>query len=292
MLIAGIILALVCGLANAAAAAIEKRESVRLRGRNGVRLLAQLLRRGWWLMAMGLSVLAWVSEAAALALAPVAVVATLRSTGRGGLVLVGARWLGERFTRRELVGVVLLAVGGVVVAIFAGGAGPPERPLSNAVELELAGAILVLTLILRLSRRGIVAGAAVGVLYAATGIYTKEIGDRFARVGLHAVVGLAASPGPWLMIAMSVWAISVTQAAFRRANAASVSAASTTVAGLGLIFISAGVYSRPLAAVSSAVPFALGLVLSAAGAVLLAVGSVDRDNAENAPRGDERGAQT
>jgi drug/metabolite transporter (DMT)-like permease len=292
VLIAGIILALVCGLANAAAAAIEKRESVRLRGRNGVRLLAQLLRRGWWLMAMGLSVLAWVSEAAALALAPVAVVATLRSTGRGGLVLVGARWLGERFTRRELVGVVLLAVGGVVVAIFAGGAGPPERPLSNAVELELAGAILVLTLILRLSRRGIVAGAAVGVLYAATGIYTKEIGDRFARVGLHAVVGLAASPGPWLMIAMSVWAISVTQAAFRRANAASVSAASTTVAGLGLIFISAGVYSRPLAAVSSAVPFALGLVLSAAGAVLLAVGSVDRDNAENAPRGDERGAQT
>ena len=292
MLIAGIVLALFCGLANAAAAAIEKRESVRLRGGNGVRLLAQLLRRGWWLMAMGLSVVAWVSEAAALALAPVSVVATLRSTGRGGLVLVGARWLGERFTRRELVGVVLLAVGGVVVAIFAGGAGPPERPLSNAVELELAGAILVLTLILRLSRRGIVAGAAVGVLYAATGIYTKEIGDRFARVGLHAVIGLAASPGPWLMIAMSVWAISVTQTAFRRANAASVSAASTTVAGLGLIFISAGVYSRPLAAVSSAVPFALGLVLSAAGAMLLAVGSVDRDHAENAPRGDERGAQT
>ncbi|MHB1929015.1 MAG: hypothetical protein ACYCUG_06265, partial [Acidimicrobiales bacterium] len=274
MLIAGSLLALLCGVANSAAAAIEKRESVRAPGGAGLRLLAQLARRWWWLVAMGLSVVGWVSEAGGLALAPVAVVATLRSTGRGGLVLFGHRWLGEHFTRRELIGVAMLAVGGIVVALSAGGNGPPERPLANAVEVELAAIVVAVTLLLRLSRRGVVAGAAVGVLYAATGIYTKEIGDRVARLGAAAVPGLLASPGPWLMVAMSVWAISVTQRAFRRANAASVSAASTTVSGLGLIFASAVVYERRLAPLALAVPFAVGLLLSVLGAGLLAVGSV------------------
>lgn len=278
MLIAGIILALACGVANAAAAVLEKRESVRAPGRAGVQLLVQLLRRGWWLLAMGLSVVGWVSEAAALAIAPVPVVATLRSVGRALLVVGGHRWLGEHFTRRELTGVALLVAGAAVVAVFAGGAGPPERPLSNLVEVEVAGAVVALALLLRLSRRGVVAGTAVGVLYAATGLYTKEIGDRVARLGPAGIPGLLASPGPWLMIAMSVWAISVTQSAFRRANAASVSAASTTAAGLGLIFLSAVAYSRPLAAPGRAAPFAVGLAMSAVGAVFLAIGSVDRDD--------------
>lgn len=278
MLIAGSLLAVLCGLSNAAAAAIEKRESVRAPGGAGLRLLSQLVRRGWWLVAMALSVVGWVSEAAALALAPVSVVASLRSTGRGGLVLVGHRWLGERFTKRELVGVGLLVVGGLVVAFSAGGNGPPELPLSNLVELELAGAVVGAALLLRLSRRGVVAGAAVGVLYAATGIYTKEIGDRVARLAWGAVPGLALTPGPWIMIALSVWAIGVTQRAFRRANAASVSAASTTVSGLGLIFLSAVLYERRLVPLSLAVPFAIGLLMSVVGALLLAVGSVDRDH--------------
>ena len=278
MLIAGSLLALLCGVANSAAAAIEKRESVRAPGGAGLALLSQLVRRGWWLVAMGLSVVGWVSEAAALALAPVSVVASLRSTGRGGLVLVGHRWLGERFTRRELTGVGLLAGGGLVVALSAGGNGPPELPLSNLVEVELAAAVVGLALILRLSRRGVVAGAAVGVLYAATGIYTKEIGDRVARLAWGAVPGLALSPGPWIMIGLSVWAIGVTQRAFRRANAASVSAASTTVSGLGLIFLSAVLYERRLTPLSLALPFGFGLLMSVAGALLLAVGSVDRDH--------------
>lgn len=280
MLIAGSLLALLCGVANSAAAAIEKRESVRAPGGAGLRLLAQLVRRVWWLVAMALSVVGWVSEAAALALAPVSVVATLRSSGRGGLVLVGHRWLEERFTRRELAGVAMLAVGGVLVALSAGGNGPPELPLSNVIEVEVGLVAVALTLLLRLSRRGIVAGAAVGVLYAATGLYTKEIGDRVIREGWAAVPGLVATPGPWIMIVLSVWAISVTQRAFRRANAASVSAASMTVAGLGLIFLSAIVYERRIAPLNLAVPFGFGLLLSVAGAVLLAVGSVDGDHAQ------------
>ena len=52
-------------------------------GRKGFRLLAVLARRPLWLLAMALSAVAWVAEAASLALAPVAVVATVRNAGRG-----------------------------------------------------------------------------------------------------------------------------------------------------------------------------------------------------------------
>ncbi len=73
-------------------------------GETGLRLLAALARRPLWLLAMALSAVAWVGEAASLALAPVPVVATLRNAGRGLLVVGGGRWLDEHFSRLELVG--------------------------------------------------------------------------------------------------------------------------------------------------------------------------------------------
>src|SRR5579875_578327 len=97
--------ALICGLANSAAAALEKREKMRIgTGSRGLALLAILVRRPWWLLAMALSLLAWGAEAASLGLVAVPVVTSLRSLGRGGLVVIGHRWLGERFERLELTG--------------------------------------------------------------------------------------------------------------------------------------------------------------------------------------------
>ena len=66
-------------------------------------------------------------------------------------------------------------------------------------------------------------------------MFTKEIGDRFAIYGLGGLTAVLPSAGIWLMVLMSVWAQSLLQHAFRRANAASVSAANASVASLGLI---------------------------------------------------------
>ncbi len=277
MLIAGGLLALVCGLANSAAAVLEKREMMRVAtSAVGVRLLAILIRRRWWLLAMGLSLLAWGAEAAALGLAPVPVVTTLRSAGRGGLIVAGHRWLGERFGRLELAGVILLAAGGILTASSVVASTAASAPLSDVTELLVAVAAVAIAGGLARSRSGLVLGSAVGVLFVATGVFTKEIGDAVVRDGTASIPALLATPGPWLMIALSAWAISLLQRAFTRANAASVSAASTTISANGLIVAGATLYHEPLASGADVVPLAIGIVLSALGAIAIAVrGSAD-----------------
>lgn len=271
MFFLGSALALICGLANSAAAALEKREMMQVGvGEHGLGLLATLARRPLWLLAMALSLLAWVAEAGSLGLVPVPVVTSLRSLGRGGLVVAGHRWLGERFTRVELAGVGLLAVGGVLVASTVITAGAAAPPLSDLTEVLTAVALSVPAALLARSRSGILKGAAVGVLFVATGVFTKEIADRVVRDGGAAIVKLLLTPGPWMMIALSVWSISLIQHAFARANAASVSAASTTVSAIGLILAGVLLYGEPLAHGAGLIPLVGGIVLSAIGAVALA----------------------
>jgi hypothetical protein len=294
MLVIGSLLALLSGMFNAAAAALEKREGMRTGlGKSGFRLLAALARRPAWLLAMGLSALAWVGEAASLALAPVPVTATLRNAGRGLLVVGGARWLKERFTVPELVGVIMASAGGILTAISVVSSEVPRRLLSNLTQLVVGAACMLVAAIVaavsrwltREARRsaeatevgpvrervaGLVMGAAVGVLFAGTGIFTKEVGDRIAVYGL--LGGLKAvllSTGTWLMVVMSIWAQSLIQQAFRHANAASVSAVSACVASLGLIGAGFALYGEALPRGGNAALLVSRIMVSVAGAALL-----------------------
>ena len=293
MLVIGSLLALLSGMFNASAAALEKREGMTTGvGQSGWRLLAALARRPAWLLAIGLSALAWVGEAASLALAPVPVTATLRNAGRGLLVVGGARWLKERFTFPELVGVVLAGGGGVITAISVVNSGVQRRLLSNLTQLLVgAGCMLVAAGVAAFSRwlagegrlarpgrtvslgrekvAGLVMGAAVGVLFAGTGVFTKEVGDRFAVYGLGGLKPVLLSTGTWLMVVMSAWAQSLIQQAFRHANAASVSAVNACVASLGLIGAGFALYGEKLPKGYDAVLLVAGIVVSLGGAVLL-----------------------
>jgi hypothetical protein len=293
MLVIGSLLALLSGMFNAAAAALEKREGMSTGlGQRGWPLLAALARRPAWLLAIGLSAVAWVGEAASLALAPVPVTATLRNAGRGLLVVGGARWLKERFTFPELVGVVLASAGGVITAISVVNSGVQRRLLSNLTQLLVgAGCMLVAGVVATLSRwlggegrlshkekpvnrgrdkaAGLIMGAAVGVLFAGTGVFTKEVGDRFAVYGLGGLKLVLLSTGPWLMVMMAVWAQSLIQQAFRHANAASVSAVNASVASLGLIGAGFALYGEKLPSGADAVLLVSGIVVSLGGAALL-----------------------
>lgn len=271
MFFLGSALALICGLANSAAAALEKHEMTQIGvAQHGRGLLLTLARRPLWLLAMVLSLVAWIAEAGALGTVPVPVVTSLRSLGRGGLVVAGHRWLGERFTRLELAGVGLLAIGGVLVASSVITSGAAAPPLSDLTEVLTAVALSVPAALLARSSSGILKGAAVGILFVATGVFTKEIADRVVRDGGAAIVKLLVTPGPYLMVALSVWSLSLIQHAFARANAASVSAASTTVSANGLIMAGVLLYHEPLAHGADLIPLIAGIVLSAIGAVALA----------------------
>lgn len=295
MLALGSLLALLCGMFNAAAAGLEKREGMHAPpSRRGLRLLATLVVRPVWLLAIGISALAWLAEAASLALAPVATVATQRNAGRGLLVVAGGRWLNERFSRLELVGVLLASAGGALTAVAGAHSSVVRRPLSNVDELAVGGgcalaAAAVAWLGARLGgppnlptdgsrpegrgRRkagGVLMGLAVGLLFAGTGVFTKEISDRVANFGLFgAVAPIAASPALWTMLAMTVWAQSLLQEGFRRANAASVSAANAAMASLGLIFAGFALYGERLPSGTYLVGLVAGATVSLAGTAML-----------------------
>jgi hypothetical protein len=283
MLVIGSLLALISGMLNAGAAALEKREGMRSgTGPKGFRLLAVLARRPLWLLAMPLSAVAWVAEAASLALAPVPVVATVRNAGRGLLVVGGRRWLEEHFSRLELAGVVLASAGGALTTASAAHTAVTRRPLSNLTELAVGVTCLVAAGAVarcgswlagddpgRARASGVVTGAAVGLLFAGTGVFTKEIGDRFALHGAGAVVPVVASAGLWLMLAMAAWSQSLLQQAFRKANAATVSAANASVASLGLIGAGFALYGQALPRGTDAVALVGGITISLTGTALL-----------------------
>lgn len=271
MLIFGALLALLSGLFNSVAATLEKRESMLADQRTtGMRLLAVLVRQPLWLVAMGLSAAAWVAEAASLALAPVPVVATLRSSGRGSLVLGGHRWLGESFHPVELLAVALATVGGVITAVGTAASGVSLAPLSLVSQAAVGASAAALTLVVSRWKSGVAQGAAVGVLFAATGVYTKQIGDLFVARGLAAVVPMLASLGPWIMIALSVWAQNLLQGAFRKANAASVAAANASVASLGLVLAGFVLYKESFPGGLDALALVGGVAVALVGTVVLA----------------------
>jgi hypothetical protein len=236
---------------------------------------------------------AWLAEAAALALAPVPVVATVRNSGRGLLVVAGGRWLEEHFTRLEVGGVALASAGGALTTLSAAHTAVTRRPLSNLTELAvgltcLVGAGLVAWCGSRLERLGpararvpgVATGAAVGLLFAGTGVFTKEIADRFALYGARSLPALAASAGVWLMLVMAAWSQSLLQEAFRKTNAATVSAANASVASLGLVGAGFALYGQVVPRGAAALALAGGVAVSLIGTAMLLGGSSQRTNDE------------
>ena len=228
------------GLAYNATAAVQKHETVRAQV-PARRLLPTLLRRPLWLPALLLDLAAWVAQAAALTLAPIELVVPVMAVGAVLLVLLGVRWLGERFGRAELTAVALVATGGSAAALLA------SR-----------------------SHNGVALGTAAGCLYAATAICTKEVGDRLAADGWRALGSLLESPTPWLLALLGVVALWLVQACFQRANAASVTAAMTAVASVGPVLAGFLLYHEHWPSGRGGPLLAAGIAAAVLGATMLA----------------------
>ncbi len=269
MLVLGATLAAASGLAYNATAAVQKHETVRA-GVPARRLLPALLRRRLWLLALLLDLAAWVTQAAALALAPIELVVPLMAVGAVLLVLLGVRWLGERFGRAELTAVALVAVGGSVAAVAAEGVAPAHAPLGAGTQLGVAAVAAAAALLASRSHSGVALGAAAGCLYAATAIWTKEVGDRLATDGWRGLGLLLESPAPWLLALFGVVALWLVQAGFQRANAASVTAAMTAVESVGPVAAGFLLYHERWPSGAGGPLLAAGIAVAVLGVTMLA----------------------
>jgi drug/metabolite transporter (DMT)-like permease len=265
----GALLAVLTGIAYNLGAALQKREAVEIPV-GTKHLLRKLVRRKVWLAATALSTFAWGGQVASLALAPVALVVPLLATGSAVLVVLGVRFLHERFRKPELIGVALVAMGAAAAGAAEAGETASRAPLSFTVQF-LVGAVAVVGAFLILRRGSALAyGAASGFCFAAVAIYSKEIGDGFANKGIGAVPHLLASPAPWLLIAASLGGVSLLQAGFQRGNAASVMAALSVPESIGPLIAGFWLYHERYPHGIGAVVLPMGLACATIGAALLA----------------------
>jgi hypothetical protein len=132
-----------------------------------------------WMLGFAMETAGFLLYAAALALAPLALVQSISAGGIGVLAYVSARMRRRRLSRKESIGVLLSAVGLLALAVsLAGGVGESDGGATGSIFLWLGGVAAIALAILSLGRRllGVaVANAIGGGLFFSIGDVSTEI---------------------------------------------------------------------------------------------------------------------
>lgn len=184
-----------------------------------------------WMLGFGMEAGGFALYAAALALAPLALVQSIGAGGIGVLAFVSARLSGRRLGNRELAGVLVSLLGLVALAVsLYHGTGSDPRGRTTLVLVWLGATAVVPLMVLGIGRRtgglAVAEGIAGGLFFSIGDISTKLVTDGGLR--LLFIVGL---------IAGYTLGTSLLQLGYQRGNA-------LTVAGLATLFT----YALPIAA--------------------------------------------
>lgn len=205
------------GTANVAQMRAARRTATSTR-RPGA-LLIPLLRDRLWLAGFGASVLGYLLQAVALYAAPVVLVQPLIVAELLFALPLAAALAGTRLGRREWAGAVLVAGGLAVFELMTRPSGQRTHlPLSRwaAMTLGVALAVLLAVAVSRwMTQRPMVrAGALAAGASACFGLMsvdTKVVGREFADDGVGALLHVQ----PWLLAAVAITGLALTQNAFR-----------------------------------------------------------------------------
>jgi len=271
----GLLLALGCALATNLAFLWKHKGAIAAPDVNIRRPLASargLFESKWWTIGFGVALVAWILHVVALALAPISLVQAVISGGLVFLAVLADRWFGFELGRREWMGVALTAVGlaflGLTVQTGSGGA-HSSYSISGMIAFE--GAMIFLGAILLIShrveglrhRRGLLLGAAAGILFGVSDISIKALtgtvpGDLLSIVS------------PWTMVAIvaSVAAFYASARGLQVGEGVSVIAFTSVSANLsailgGILVFGDPMGGDPLEAVARGMAFAMVLAATA-----------------------------
>ena len=220
-----VVLALGAGLCYATAAVVQQRVAAQQPSELSlsVRLIVQLARRPLWLAGIGVDILAYLMEAAALGVGSVVVVGPLLASGLLFALPFASFRTGRRVTRREMIPAVMVTAGLALYVVV----GAPGGNASHASRLEwlvaatgvALGAGIAVLLGRRAEepgRRAIYYGLATGIVYSLTAVLTKATVDR---------IGTDVYPilGHWQLYALlvaSVIGLVLNQSAFQAGHVA------------------------------------------------------------------------
>jgi drug/metabolite transporter (DMT)-like permease len=206
----GLLLALGCALATNLAFLWKHKGATAapdVHIRHPFRSAAGLFQSKWWTVGFSVAVAAWGLHVAALALAPISLVQAVISGGLVFLAVLADRWFGFQLGRREWMGVALTAIGLAFLGLTVqtgSEASHSSYSISGMIAFEGAmvfiGVLLLVTHHVELlrHRRGLMLGAAAGILFGVSDISIKALtgtvpGDFLSIVSPWTAVALAAS---------------------------------------------------------------------------------------------------
>lgn len=159
--------------------------------RHPVRSTIGLFSNRWWTLGILVAMLAWVFHVTALALAPISLV---QATIAGGLVLltpIADRVFGFKVTRREVIGVVLTAIGLAFLAATLGDVAESAYSDYGAGTLSVYAGIvaavaigLCFVVLGDTPRAGPVLAVSAGLLWGASDVVIKALSGKLADDGL------------------------------------------------------------------------------------------------------------
>ena len=270
----GILLALACALTTnvgflfkhrgaCAAPAVDIRHPLRsARGLFGSKLFA---------IGMLIASAAWIFHVAAMAVAPLSLVQAVLAGGVVLLAVMAERTFGLSISRRQWVGIILTAVGllllGVSLPVAHGAHSRYSVPAMIAFEggLLAAGTLLIMGPRIGAPKQhhGFMLGAAAGILFGVSDVSIKAISGL---IGAHGVLALV-SPWAAVTVVASVAAFYASAKGLQDGDAVPVIAVTGTAANVSGIVGGIFVFGDPLSAhplVFGAEMFAFALVLFAA----------------------------
>ncbi len=171
-------------------------------------LLLAVGRRASGAFAISMNVLGWLLEVAALTMIPLTLARLLNAAGLVMLLGLTRLTLKESLRRRELIGVVFVALGIVAVGLA------PPRPgnsIPSLAQYALLFAVLapgmLLPYALKLLRRPLgaaVMATAAGLAYALSGILNKNVADDIRTSNMMALLVLGAC-----IAALGIWGFTI-----------------------------------------------------------------------------------
>jgi hypothetical protein len=156
-----------------------------------------------WLLGFALETSGFALYAAALALAPLALVQSIAAGGIGVLAYVSARVAGRRLRRHEVGGVVVSVLGLVALAVSLVGGERDGHGSTVPIVVWLAVTAAVALLVLDIGRRfggiAVAQGAAGGMFFAIGDISTKLATQGGERIAFVVTVVAGYVLGTWLL---------------------------------------------------------------------------------------------
>ncbi len=238
-----------------------------------------------WLTGFAMETGGFASYAAALALAPLALVQSIAAGGIGVLAFVSSRLGGRRLTRRELRGVALSVLGlGLLAVSLAGSTGGGGHGSTAGILAWLGGTAVLAVLVLLIGRHtgalAVAEGIAGGLLFSIGDFSTKLATQGGTRLAFVVTLIIGYTLGTSLL-----------QLGYQRG-------AALTVAGLATLCtnalpIAAGtiVLHEPVPTGALGVARVVAYVAVTAGAILLAAPDAGaRDPSRHSPSADQEGA--